>query len=169
MMPSSSCRRTRTLPETWRRRSLHQACGSRCDLPAAHVHGRCLGDRRSRAVRHRVHARLSTSAWRRRARRRVPAQLLMEAALRRTVGLRCLEDNTQCIAAVNNGYSAVLRSLPRTERIALSVAHEVFIETAENALIYEETSLHRGDMFTKRLAAPAFEDAIARIGMRRMV
>ena len=99
----------------------------------------------------------------------IPAQLLMEAALRRTVGLRCLEDNTQCIAAVNNGYSAVLRSLPRTERIALSVAHEVFIETAENALIYEETSLHRGDMFTKRLAAPAFEDAIARIGMRRMV
>ena len=99
----------------------------------------------------------------------IPAQLLMEAALRRTVGLRCLEDNTQCIAAVNNGYSAVLRSLPRTERIALSVAHEVFIETAEHALIYEETSLHRGDMFTKRLAAPAFEDAIARIGMKRMV
>ena len=99
----------------------------------------------------------------------IPAQLLMEAALRRTVGLRCLEDNTQCIAAVNNGYSAVLRPLPRTERKALSVAHEVFIETAENALIYEETSLHRGDMFTKRLAAPAFEDAIARIGMKRMV
>ena len=99
----------------------------------------------------------------------IPAQLFMESALGRTVGLRCLEDNTQCIAAVRNGYSAALRSLPRTERIALSVAHEVFVETPENALVYEETSLHRGDMFTKRLAAPAFEDALARIGMRRMV
>ena len=49
----------------------------------------------------------------------IHAQLLMEAALRRTVGLRCLEDNTQCIAAVNNGYSAVIRSLSRTERVVI--------------------------------------------------
>ena len=92
-----------------------------------------------------------------------------EAALRRTVDWGCLEDNTQCVAAVNNGYSAVLRSLSRTERIVLSVAHEVFIETAENALIYEETSIYRGNMFTKRLAAPALKDAVARIGMKKIV
>ena len=99
----------------------------------------------------------------------VPAQLLMEAALRRNVGLQCLEDNTQCIAAVRTGYSPALRSLPRTERIALSVAHELFMETEGNSLVYEETAMHRGDMFTKRLAAPAFEDAVARIGMRPMM
>ena len=48
-------------------------------------------------------------------------------------------NNAQCIAAVNNGYNAAPRFLPRTERIALGVVHEVFIETAENALIYDET------------------------------
>ena len=44
-----------------------------------------------------------------------------------------------------------------------------FHRDRENAFIYEESSLHRRYMFTKRLAALAFEDAIARIGMKRTV
>ena len=53
-------------------------------------------------------------------------QIFLEAALGRRVGLACLEDNTQCLGAVKSGYSAALRSLPRTERISLSVVHETF-------------------------------------------
>ena len=34
----------------------------------------------------------------------------------------CFEDNIQCLGAVKSGYSLALRSLPRTERISLSVA-----------------------------------------------
>eukprot|EP00972_Heterocapsa_arctica_P084698 12474652-Heterocapsa_arctica.AAC.1 len=56
---------------------------------------------------------------------------LFSHALGRSVGLTCLEDNTQCIAAARTGYSAALRHLARTERIALSVAHEQFF--GENA------------------------------------
>ena len=98
----------------------------------------------------------------------IPAQIIMEAALRRRVPLVCLEDNTQCIAAVKNGYSAALRSLPRTERIALSVAHELFTLDPDNELKYQVTAEHRGDVFTKRLPPPAFEAAIARLGLVRM-
>ena len=46
----------------------------------------------------------------------------MEAPMRRTVGLRYLEDSTRCIAAVRNGYSSVLWNPPRTHQIALTVA-----------------------------------------------
>ena len=48
----------------------------------------------------------------------IPMQIFLEAALRRHVDLVCLEDKTQCLGAVKSGYSAALRSLPRTERIS---------------------------------------------------
>lgn len=53
---------------------------------------------------------------------------LLEQSLGRPVQLRCLEDNTQCLQAAETGYSAVLRHLPRTERISVGVVHETFSE-----------------------------------------
>ena len=86
---------------------------------------------------------------------------LLEHALGRPILLRCLEDNTQCITAVENGYSPSLKHLPRTERISLGVAHETFAEKADlHELRYLETASHKGDMFTKRLDPNAFERAL---------
>ena len=94
---------------------------------------------------------------------------LLSAALNREVHLDAREDNTQCIAAVRSGYSAALRHLPRTERIALSTCHEIFVEDAErHSLNYEVSENHKGDVFTKRLSPAAFERAIAMLGLRRM-
>ena len=94
---------------------------------------------------------------------------LLSTALRREVHLDAREDNTQCLAAVKNGYSAALRHLPRTERISLSVCHEVFIEdSARHSLNYEPTESHKGDVFTKKLSPAAFEKAVHMLGLRRM-
>ena len=94
---------------------------------------------------------------------------LFRCALGREVHLDVREDNAQCISAVRNGYSAALRHLPRSERIALSVCYEVFMEDSErHSLNYEPTATHKADMFTKRLSPAAFEKAIEMVGLRRM-
>ena len=99
----------------------------------------------------------------------LPMLDLLREALGRDVHLDTREDNTQCIAAVKNGYSAALRHLPRTERISLSVCHEIYIEDGErHSLNYEETAVHKGDIFTKRLPPIGFEQAIVRLGLRPM-
>ena len=54
----------------------------------------------------------------------LPLLGLFGEALGRTVTLECREDNTQCISAAKSGYSAALRHLPRTERIAVGVVSE---------------------------------------------
>ena len=72
--------------------------------------------------------------------------------------------NTRCIAAVRTGYSAALRHLARTERIALSVAHEQFFgDFKDFVLLYEESSRHKGDTFTKRLVPYLFEHALTEL------
>ena len=48
-----------------------------------------------------------------------PILELLEHALGRPIRFRCLGDNTQCLQAAETGYSAVLRHLPRTERISV--------------------------------------------------
>ena len=94
---------------------------------------------------------------------------LLSTALGRDLVLDAREDNTQCISAVRTGYSAALRHLPRTERIALSVAHEIFVEDGErHTLTYHETSTHKADVFTKKLAPAGFEHARALLGLRSM-
>eukprot|EP00972_Heterocapsa_arctica_P064938 9586577-Heterocapsa_arctica.AAC.1 len=71
---------------------------------------------------------------------------LFSQVLGREEGLRCLEDNTQCIAAVKKGYSAALRHLHRTERIALDVAHEQFFGDNSNfEFKYLESERQKGD------------------------
>ena len=96
----------------------------------------------------------------------IPMQVLLERALGRRVDLICLEDNTQCLTAVKTGYSAALRSLPRTERISLSVAHETFVLTPGNEIRYHPTETHKGDAFTKRLDPNKFEIALELLGLR---
>ena len=93
-------------------------------------------------------------------------QVFLEAALGRRVDLVCLEDNTQCLGVVKSGYSAALRSLPRMERISLSVAQEIFILTPENEIRYQPTDTRKGDVFTKRMEPVKFETALDLLGLR---
>ena len=95
----------------------------------------------------------------------IPMQIFLEQVLRRRVSLVCLEDNTQCLGAVKSGYSAALRSLPRTERISLSVAHETYVLTKGNEIRHFPTDQHKGDVFTKRLDPAKFEEALDRLGL----
>jgi hypothetical protein len=96
----------------------------------------------------------------------IPMQVFLESALGRRVDLVCLEDNTQCLGAVKSGYSAALRSLRRTERISLSVAHETFMLTPGNEIRHQPTDTHKGDVFTKRMEPSKFESALELIGLR---
>jgi hypothetical protein len=94
----------------------------------------------------------------------LPMVDLFSQALGRPVGLTCLEDNTQCIAAVRTGYSAALRHLARTAKIALSVCHEQFFGDNEGfSLVYEESTRHKGDIFTKKLEPWKFERAMTEL------
>ena len=79
----------------------------------------------------------------------------------------CLEDNTQRLGAVKSGYSAALRSLPRTERVSLSVAHEVFTLTPGNEIRHRPTDTHKDDHFTKRMEPTKSETALDLLGLRR--
>ena len=58
----------------------------------------------------------------------LPMLELVEYSLGRPIRLRCLEDNSQCFQAAETGYSAVLRHLPRTERVSIGVVHKTFSE-----------------------------------------
>ena len=96
----------------------------------------------------------------------LPMMELLEHALGRPIRLRCLEDNTQCLQAAETGYSAALRHLPRTERISVGVVHETFSEKSDqHELVYQGTSSHKGEMFTKRLDPNAFERALTLINL----
>ena len=97
----------------------------------------------------------------------IPMMELLEHALGRPSRLRCLEGNTQCLQAAGTGYSAALRHLPRTERISVGVFHETSFEKDRHELVYQETSSHKGDMFTKRLDPNAFECALTLINLVR--
>ena len=96
----------------------------------------------------------------------LPLLGLFSEALGRTVTFECREDNTQCISAVKSGYSAALRHLLRTERISVGVVSETFA-TDGCRIVCRESSLHKGDVFTKRLAPALFETAVERLGLRR--
>ena len=95
---------------------------------------------------------------------------LLEQALCRPVRLRYLEGNTQCLQAADTGdtgYSAALRHLPRTERISVGVVHEISSNKDLRELVYQETSSHKGDMYTKMLDPNAFERALTLINLVR--
>ena len=54
----------------------------------------------------------------------LPMMELLEHALGRPIRLRCLEDDNECVLAIDTGYSAALRHLLRTERISTEMFHE---------------------------------------------
>ena len=96
----------------------------------------------------------------------LPLPGLFSEALGRTVMLECRENNSQCISVVKTGYSAALRHLPRKERIAVGVVGGTL--SPDNCrIVYQESSLHKGDVFTKWLAPALLESAIERWGLRR--
>ena len=82
----------------------------------------------------------------------------MEVSLNGMVMLRGLEDNTQCIAAIQRGYSAALRHLQWHCRLSLGFAHEVFFPDRtdpsapqyKSKLQYCESAEQKGDWMTKK-------------------
>ena len=59
-------------------------------------------------------------------------------------------DNTQCILAVERGYSKKLRFLERTHKCSIGAVHEL-INSGDLVVEYAPTLTHRGDGFTKAL------------------
>ena len=97
----------------------------------------------------------------------LPIQALLEDMLGITIPIACKIDNTQAIAAINNGYSKKLRCLGRTHRVSIGVLHEIANNPRLKMTVeYAKSAEHKGDFFTKELDVTAFKEARARIGMR---
>ncbi len=56
----------------------------------------------------------------------IPLWLLLGQLLDRPMRLRTFEDNSATIIAIQKGFSASLRHLPRTQRLSVGFAHEFF-------------------------------------------
>ena len=74
------------------------------------------------------------------------------------------EDNSPTISTITRGYSQALRYLKRTQRIDLGFLHGVRGQEHVH-LEKADTSVHKGDFFTKALNVTAFRDALARINV----
>lgn len=99
----------------------------------------------------------------------LPIQLLFETLLGKQLPLQAFVDNTQCITAVEKGYSKKLRHLARTRRVSIGVLHELLEdEDASLTLEYCETSQMLADSFTKALPPASFAAAKMAMGMRAM-
>ena len=99
----------------------------------------------------------------------IPMQVFLENALGRRVDLVCWKTTLSVLApsSPGAGYSAALRSLPRTERISVSVAHETFMLTPGDEIRHQPTDTHKGDVFTKRMGPTNFETTLDLLGLRR--
>jgi hypothetical protein len=111
----------------------------------------------------------------------LPLQEALSAMLGVDLPLHAWEDNSQCISAVTNGYSANLRHLARVQRTCISALHEAFYPEVEEdvltgevdaqpelncTLAYCPSGDHKGDMFTKPLDRALFLAGLEKIGMR---
>ena len=102
----------------------------------------------------------------------IPLLHQMEESLGRMVCLRGLEDNTQCIAAIQRGYSPSPRHLQRHCRLSLGFPHEVFVPDRTDPddpqyiskLEYCETSKQKGDWVTKENPAKKFLECLKLAG-----
>jgi hypothetical protein len=110
----------------------------------------------------------------------LPLQEALSNMLGVDLPLLAQEDNSQCIAAVTNGYSANMRQLSRVQRTCISAMHELFYpEVVEDfltgeldaqpelncSIIYCPSGDHKGDMFTKPLERAPFIAGLIKIGM----
>ena len=110
--------------------------------------------------------------------RRRSARQLLSAVLRsryrrssktclEAIPIACKSNNTQAIAAINNGYSKKLRCLGRTHQVFIGTLHEIANNPKLKMTVeYVKSAEHKGDFFTKELAVTSFREARARIGMR---
>ena len=97
----------------------------------------------------------------------LPAQLLWEHFLGRPVASRLNEDNQSTIRVIQNGYSATLRYLPKTQRVSLSGLQEHFNKTG-NELRYIASAEQLADLLTKPLERLKLQAALELVGLRRI-
>ena len=79
-----------------------------------------------------------------------PIATALEAALGRCVKCTTYEDNTATELVAKAGYSAALRYLARTTRLAVGLLGEYWCE--ERPLVREASNKMRADCLTKRLS-----------------
>ena len=102
----------------------------------------------------------------------IPTFQQTEVFLQRWVLLNSQEDNIQCIAAIQRGYSPALRHLQRHIRLSTGFTHEVFVPDRTDAtapqypfeLVYCETKQQKGDWVTKELPPIGFAAALELAG-----
>ena len=89
----------------------------------------------------------------------IPLQYVLELTLNRTIRVTVMEDNTHTISAATKGYSASLRHLARTQRIAVGVFGEMFGPSGDGSyrITHCVSEEQKGDIFTKRLGRIRFE------------
>jgi hypothetical protein len=110
----------------------------------------------------------------------LPLQEALSSMLGVDLPLHVMEDNSQCISAVTNGYSANMRHLTRVQRTCISSMHEAFFPEVEEdfltgeidaqpqlncTIAYCKSGEHKGDMFTKPLDRALFLSGLQKIGM----
>ena len=96
-------------------------------------------------------------------------QILLDhllAGSRRPIELVAKVDNTQCILAVQRGYSKKLRFLERTRKSSIGAVHEL-INSGDLVGEYAPTLTHRGDGFTTALTPVKFLAAREMMGLVR--
>jgi hypothetical protein len=111
----------------------------------------------------------------------LPLQEALSKMLGVDLPLEAREDNSQCIAAVKNGYSPNLRHLARVQRTCIGALHEAFYPEVQEdfltgeldeqpqlncSISYCPSADHKGDVFTKALDRAPFQEAVKKLGMR---
>ena len=115
----------------------------------------------------------------------LPLKILLEGILGRKVCAEIMEDNSACITSCEKGFSPAMRYIGRTQKVNLGFLHDVmFPEISEDpldiaitanraggdsskdiSLLKVETSLQKGDLFTKDMDRVRFEQCAEMIGM----
>ena len=100
----------------------------------------------------------------------LPIQLLFEALLGRKLPLQFFVDDTQCIAAVEKGYSKRLRHPARTHRVSIGVLHEL-LKDEDTAMSTDdcEVTVMLADYFTKALPPASFVAARKAMRLRSLL
>ena len=95
----------------------------------------------------------------------LPALLLWELLLARSVTLRVHEDNQATILVVKKGYSPKLRHMTGTHEVNLSCLSEIFKDDSA-PIEYINTDEQAADIFTKALPPHKWAAALILLGIR---
>eukprot|EP00971_Amphidinium_carterae_P065325 1294705-Amphidinium_carterae.1 len=99
----------------------------------------------------------------------LPLQHLLSATLGHGIDITMFQDNTATQQIVNKGYSGQLRSLQRTQRVAIGVLTELFQSECDTGRIMHErvqSSEQLADILTKPLLGVEFVAMNYKIGIR---